>query len=79
MICLFSLVAGFTGFCVGLVNNRLVYIPITTICDNSPRVMDPAGRCVRSCLEYRTLGRVRDVLFIVFATLNLPIRGVVQL
>jgi hypothetical protein len=36
--------AGYTGFCVGLVNNRLVYIPNTTICDNSPRVMDPAGR-----------------------------------
>ena len=36
--------AGFTGFTVGLVNNRLVYIPMKAICDNSPRVMDAKGR-----------------------------------
>ena len=42
--------AGYTGFCVGLINNRLVYIPMQTICDNSPRVMDPAGRWVLALL-----------------------------
>lgn len=36
--------AGFTGFSVGLVNNRLVYIPIPRLVSTSPRVMDPVGR-----------------------------------
>ncbi len=36
--------AGFTGFTVGLVNNRIVYIPISRIVATSPRFMDPNGR-----------------------------------
>lgn len=36
--------AGYTGFTTGLVNNRLVYIPIPRIVATSPRVMDPVGR-----------------------------------
>ena len=36
--------AGFTAFSVGLVNNRVVYIPISKLVATSPRVMDPVGR-----------------------------------
>ena len=36
--------AGYTAFSVGLVNNRVVYIPITRLVATSPRVMDPLGR-----------------------------------
>jgi 6-phosphofructokinase 1 len=36
--------AGFTGFTVGLTNNRTVFLPITAIVRNSPRLMDPVGR-----------------------------------
>mmetsp|Transcript_19146 Transcript_19146/g.18489 ORF Transcript_19146/g.18489 Transcript_19146/m.18489 type:complete len:535 (-) Transcript_19146:142-1746(-) len=36
--------AGYTGFSVGLVNNRVVYIPIPRLVATSPRVMDPMGR-----------------------------------
>ena len=36
--------AGYTAFSVGLVNNRVVYIPITRLVATSPRVMDPHGR-----------------------------------
>jgi 6-phosphofructokinase 1 len=36
--------AGFSGFSTGLVNNRLVYIPIQAIVENSPRRMNPRGR-----------------------------------
>lgn len=36
--------AGYTGFTVGLVNNRVVYIPIPRLVATSPRVMDPLGR-----------------------------------
>jgi 6-phosphofructokinase 1 len=36
--------AGYTAFTTGLVNNRLVYIPIDRIVSSSPRVMDPTGR-----------------------------------
>lgn len=36
--------AGFTAFTVALVNNRLVYISMKAICENSPRVMDGKGR-----------------------------------
>jgi 6-phosphofructokinase 1 len=36
--------AGYTGFTVGLVNNRVVYIPIPRLVATSPRVMDPNGR-----------------------------------
>ena len=41
--CIF-LVAGNTGFSVGLVNNRVVYIPIPRLVATSPRVMDHVGR-----------------------------------
>lgn len=36
--------AGFTGFTVGLVNNRVVYIPISRIVQTSPRMVNAAGR-----------------------------------
>ena len=36
--------AGYTAFSVGLVNNRVVYIPILRLVATSPRVMDPKGR-----------------------------------
>ena len=36
--------AGYTAFSVGLVNNRVVYIPIPRLVATSPRVMDPKGR-----------------------------------
>ncbi len=36
--------AGYTSFSVGLVNNRVVLIPITRLVATSPRVMDPFGR-----------------------------------
>jgi len=36
---------------VGLVNNRLVYLPITAITANSPRRMNPRGRTVERLLQ----------------------------
>lgn len=36
--------AGFTGFSVGLVNNRMVFIPIPQLVSTSPRTMSPRGR-----------------------------------
>lgn len=36
--------AGYTGFSVGLTNNRLVYLPISAITANSPRKLNPRGR-----------------------------------
>lgn len=36
--------AGYTGFSVGLVNNRVVYIPIPRLVATSPRFMDANGR-----------------------------------
>mmetsp|Transcript_10400 Transcript_10400/g.9324 ORF Transcript_10400/g.9324 Transcript_10400/m.9324 type:complete len:556 (+) Transcript_10400:34-1701(+) len=36
--------AGYTAFSVGLVNNRVCYIPIPRLVATSPRVMDPLGR-----------------------------------
>jgi 6-phosphofructokinase 1 len=36
--------AGFTGFTVGLVNNRVVYIPIPLVVASSPRSMNASGR-----------------------------------
>ena len=43
--------AGFTGFSVGLVNNRLVYLPITVITANSPRRLNPRGRTYERLLS----------------------------
>ena len=40
-----GVMAGYTGFSVGLVNNRVVYIPIPRMVATSPRIMDPAGKC----------------------------------
>lgn len=39
-----GVMAGYTGFSVALVNNRLVYLPMTSITKNSPAFMDPRGR-----------------------------------
>jgi 6-phosphofructokinase 1 len=39
-----GVMAGFTAFTTGLVNNRMVYIPIKRIVATSPRVLDPQGR-----------------------------------
>lgn len=36
--------AGLTQFTTGLINNRVVYIPISRIVATSPRVLDPRGR-----------------------------------
>lgn len=36
--------AGYTGFTVGLCNNRMCFIPIPELVDTSPRSMDPRGR-----------------------------------
>lgn len=36
--------AGYTGFSVGLVSNRTVYLPIPTLVATSPRSMNPRGR-----------------------------------
>ena len=36
--------AGYTGFTVGLVNNRMVLLPIPMLVANSPRVLNPNGR-----------------------------------
>jgi 6-phosphofructokinase 1 len=35
--------SGLTGFSVGMVNNRTVYIPIPQLCATSPRSLDPHG------------------------------------
>uniref|UniRef100_A0A7S1CPN8 Phosphofructokinase domain-containing protein n=1 Tax=Bicosoecida sp. CB-2014 TaxID=1486930 RepID=A0A7S1CPN8_9STRA len=39
-----GVMAGYTGFSVALVNNRLVYLPMTSITKNSPAFMNPRGR-----------------------------------
>jgi 6-phosphofructokinase 1 len=39
------------GFSTGLVNNRLVYLPITAITANSPRRMNPRGRTYERLLQ----------------------------
>ena len=39
-----GMMAGFTGFTVGVCNNRSVYIPIKELTDNSPRKLYPFGR-----------------------------------
>lgn len=36
--------AGFTGFSVGLCNNRMVFLPIPELVATSPRSMNPRGR-----------------------------------
>ncbi len=36
--------SGLTGFTVGLVNNRMVLIPIPVVVATSPRTLDPEGR-----------------------------------
>ena len=36
--------AGYTAFSTGLINNRLVYIPISRLTATSPRILDPSGR-----------------------------------
>jgi 6-phosphofructokinase 1 len=36
--------AGFTGFSVGLCNNRMVWLPIPELVATSPRSMNPRGR-----------------------------------
>lgn len=67
--------AGFTGFVTALCNNRVVYLPITDVVENSPRCMDPFGRCAPRCshavlpshaathpgLPYRTWERILSV------------------
>lgn len=37
--------AGFTGFSVGLCNNKMVMLPIPQLCETSPRHMNPKGKC----------------------------------
>jgi len=42
--------AGYTAFSVGLVNNRMVYLPIDAITATSPRRLNPRGRTVERLL-----------------------------
>lgn len=48
LVCFFFLFLciGYTGFTVGLCNNRTVYIPIEMLTSNSPRYLFPFGRYV---------------------------------
>jgi 6-phosphofructokinase 1 len=39
-----GVMAGFTGFSVGLCNNRMVFLPIPQLVATSPRSMNPKGR-----------------------------------
>ena len=39
-----GVMAGYTGFSVGLCNNRMVLLPIPELVATSPRTMDPHGR-----------------------------------
>jgi 6-phosphofructokinase 1 len=39
-----GVMAGYTGFSVGLCNNRMVLLPIPELCETSPRTMDSHGR-----------------------------------
>jgi hypothetical protein len=39
-----------THFMTGLVNNRLVYLPIKYVCDRSPRKIRAKGRTVERLL-----------------------------
>ena len=39
-----GVMAGFTGFSVGLCNNRMVFLPIPELVATSPRSMNPTGR-----------------------------------
>lgn len=39
-----GIMSGYTGFSVGVVNNRTVYIPISLINKNSPKLLRPNGR-----------------------------------
>jgi 6-phosphofructokinase 1 len=39
-----GVMAGFTGFSVGLCNNRMVFLPIPQLVATSPRSMNPEGR-----------------------------------
>jgi 6-phosphofructokinase 1 len=36
--------AGFTGFSIGLCNNKMVFLPIPELVSTSPRMMNPRGR-----------------------------------
>lgn len=36
--------AGYTGFTTGLVNNRMVYLPIPQLVSTSPRSLNPLGQ-----------------------------------
>lgn len=44
----------YTAFSTGLVNNRVVYIPMPRLVATSPRVMDPRGRFTPALLLLTT-------------------------
>ena len=52
--------SGLTGFCVGLINNRTVYIPMAQIVKHSPRQVNPRGRTYERVLT--TTGQPRVAL-----------------
>ena len=57
-----GMMAGFTGFTVGVCNNRSVYIPIKDLTDNSPRRLYPFGRWGRGVgVRHRTYERVVNI------------------
>lgn len=44
IVFLYQLQAGYTGFSVGLCNNRMVFLPIPELVATSPRSMNAHGR-----------------------------------
>ena len=46
-----GVMAGYSGFSVALVNNKVVYIPIDQLVKNSPRAVNPNGRTVERILS----------------------------
>ena len=43
--------AGYSGFSVALVNNKVVFIPIENLVKNSPRAVNPVGRTMERILS----------------------------
>jgi 6-phosphofructokinase len=60
--------AGYTNFSTGLVNNRVVYIPIPRIVATSPRGVDPNGRTWE-----RVLSNTRQPQALRNEPLNVPV------
>ena len=46
-----GVMAGFTAFSTGLCNNRIVYLPIKELIENSPRTVTAYGRTIERVLS----------------------------